>query len=156
MGMKELLEIHHSFSDLLMAENRSYEHVSSWSVYKHIEHVLLTNFSILSAIERGDSPAKIEKRTLIGYVVLLLGLIPRGRAKAPKEVEPVGKSKSELQEFNGELIGRLENMLKAPLAEPNKVIANHPYFGGLSKKQWIRFLCIHSRHHLKIIEEIAP
>jgi hypothetical protein len=155
MSIKELLEIHRSFFALLMAEDRTYEQASAWSVYKHIEHVLLTNSSILAAIERGESPAKIEKRTFIGYVVLFLGFIPRGRAKAPKEVEPLGKSKSELQEFNQELISRLENLLNAPLNEPNKVIANHPYFGGLSKKQWIRFLVIHSRHHLKIIQEFA-
>lgn len=154
MSIKELLEIHRSFSDLLMADDSTYEQVSAWSVYKHIEHVLLTNSSILFAIERGDSPSKIEKRTFIGYVVLFVGFIPRGRAKAPKEVEPLGKSKSELQEFNEELIGRLESLLNAPLNEPHNVIANHPYFGGLSKKQWIRFLCIHSRHHLKITEKL--
>jgi len=155
MSVKDLLRIHKQVSNLLSAEDKIVEQVSAWSVYKHVEHVLLTNSSILSAIERGDAPLKIEKRTFIGYVVLLLGYIPRGRAKAPKEVEPLGKSKSDLQEFNQELIGRLESLLNAPLNEPNKVIANHPYFGGLSKKQWIRFLVIHSRHHLKIIEKIA-
>jgi len=38
---------------------------------------------------------------------------------------------------------------------PNKVYFKHPYFGHLNKPKSIRFLAIHTRHHLKIMAKIV-
>lgn len=32
--------------------------------------------------------------------------------------------------------------------------SSHPYFGSFSTRQWIRFVRVHTDHHLRIIEDI--
>ena len=32
--------------------------------------------------------------------------------------------------------------------------APHPHFGGMTARQWTRFLGIHTHHHIKIIRDI--
>ena len=36
----------------------------------------------------------------------------------------------------------------------NKATFKHPYFGILTKRQSIRFIEVHTKHHLKIIRDI--
>ena len=33
-------------------------------------------------------------------------------------------------------------------------LAGHPMLGGFTSSQWMRFMEIHTKHHLKIIEDI--
>ena len=77
------------------------------------------------------------------------GYIPRKKAKAPKFTIPSG----------GEIIQNIENLIvdiKKNLPEVENLNANsfveHPLFGHLNLKQTIKFLSIHTHHHLKIIK----
>ncbi|BDS11125.1 hypothetical protein [Aureispira anguillae] len=86
-------------------------------------------------------------------LILTTGNIPRGRAKAPKIVQP---KEDEMTEDNlQELFAETKKNLAIALKTPPKAHFDHPYFGLLKRDKAFRFLAIHTRHHLKIIEDVA-
>jgi hypothetical protein len=95
---------------------------------------------------------KAVLNSILTWFVLLTGRIPRGRGKAPKVTLP------ERTGFKG-----LEEEIEAEKAELRALTVdairrfemNHPGFGRLNGRQWLRFLSIHRRHHLRIISDIA-
>jgi hypothetical protein len=77
--------------------------------------------------------------------------IPRGKAKAPKVVQP----KANLD--NEGLLNHLSltrNKIKTLETLSKDKYFNHPFFGDLKLGQSINFLEIHTKHHLNIIEDI--
>ena len=82
---------------------------------------------------------------------MFFGYIPRGKGKAPKQVAPK-------EEFTTEQLKPLLSTAKSNvdgLSTLDKIVNfNHPYFGVLNKKQTVKFLGIHTHHHLKIIKDI--
>ena len=92
------------------------------------------------------------KFNLSRIVVLTTKKIPRGRAKAPKVVQP----KDNID------IGFLQNHLsetQKKIKELDQLSKNnyfdHPFFGKIKLKQTIKFLEIHTKHHLDIINDIV-
>ena len=84
------------------------------------------------------------------YCFLINGF-PRGRAKAPKSVRPLDIIS--LDGLNKQLQEARENL--ATIDDlPSKTNITHHIFGSLNKKQTIRFLNIHTEHHLKIVRDI--
>lgn len=133
--------------------------VSQWSVKDHLEHLTIANKGITSWIERalegdpeldsGGSP------TLVGRIVLLVGAIPRGRAKAPERVVPKGTTAEELLADSYRLRERVE-ALGSSLSRLQAATAtrNHFAFGDLNAAQWLRFMVIHDHHHQKIVRDV--
>ena len=125
--------------------------ISSSNVAWHIDHSLkvinrVCNFLITS--EPSDYKWKFNKWRLI---IFLKGTIPRGKARAPKQVQPpenieIVSLKSQLKE-----VQELLNIIKKL---PSKSYFNHHIFGKLHLKKTIRFLEIHTNHHIKIINDI--
>ncbi len=77
--------------------------------------------------------------------------IPRGKARAPKRVLPPDViSKEDLINQLQEAHQHLE-MIK-PL--PKTSYFKHHMFGMLTKQQTLRFLEMHTKHHLKIVNDI--
>jgi hypothetical protein len=130
------------------------EKVSRWSVGLQIDHVL----KVLEAGERflaPEAPELPHRMNLVGHFTLALGWIPRGVGKSPRGVLPTEQNPAELA-------GRAAHLRKtycerplpeALLADPRPVFP-HPYFGGLNAVQGIRFLGIHTHHHMKIVADI--
>ena len=92
-----------------------------------------------------------SKFNLSRFFVFLSKTIPRGKAKAPKVVIPTNEITADsLQES-------LKNTYQAITylkdCEEHQYFM-HPFFGQLNKKQTIKFLAIHTEHHLKIIRDI--
>jgi hypothetical protein len=83
--------------------------------------------------------------------VFLLNYIPRGKANAPKVVLPSTDLNQQLLEDSIKHTFQALNYLKD--CQENQYFM-HPYFGALNKNQTIRFLSIHTHHHLKIIADI--
>ena len=84
-------------------------------------------------------------------MVFTTGKIPRGKIRAPKVVTPFDvataeelKSKIEIAKNN---ISKLNNL-------PKNSFFKHPFLSNLNLKQTEKFLAIHTKHHLKIIEDI--
>jgi hypothetical protein len=82
----------------------------------------------------------------------VLHKIPRGKARAPKVVQPEGYiSKESLQMHLDKVYQNIENWE----ALHENCYFFHPYFGNLNKKATEKFLALHTKHHLKIIEDIC-
>ena len=123
--------------------------VSGWSVSQHMDHILKAAQRILSLIGKNEQSAT-KKGNLFGKIILLIGIIPRGR-KSPKVVEGEQKSKEELIDSLN-CVSKLLNELKPEYLETSNF--DHHVFGGLNGRDWLRFMFIHNNHHIKIIRKI--
>ena len=134
------------------------EQVSKWSVGKQLEHLLLSDETILDRFDRltdgREGPAPGGK-TLVGRIILLTGFIPRGVGKAPGAVEPAGRDAADIEAGLRRLAERMAELSEnLPLLEEAGWRCRHPYFGALDVGEWMRFMDVHHRHHLKIVRDI--
>lgn len=127
--------------------------VSNSTVGWHIEHSLKTIDLIISACKKSELSTYQWKFKLNRFLILdVLQKIPRGKAKAPKVVQPEGDiSKESLQIHMEKIYQNLENWE----ALHENCYFFHPYFGNLNKKATEKFLALHTNHHLKIIKDIC-
>ncbi len=129
--------------------------VSAWNVRQQVDHSL----KVLDRISR-----TLEERKLVdgpgpsrqGHVVLLFGIIPRGRAKSPESVLPEERDAPQLSEATTAVRKRLAELEhdKAFLCEHRRFF-RHPFLGSFSPAQALRFLEVHTSHHLKIVNDIT-
>ena len=125
--------------------------VSERDVSWHVAHCLKVISKIMEAVQNSNPEEYRWKFNFNRSLVGTLGFIPRGKGKAPKSVLPsehisiailqdecyaVRKSIDELQHLDA------------------RCHFQHPYFGTLNLKQTKKFLAIHTKHHLKIIDDI--
>jgi hypothetical protein len=133
--------------------------ISGWSVAEHVEHLARAHsplFVKLAELTESDDPALAHGRvTLVGLWVLWTGRIPRGRGKAPERTRPTAGSLQQVRGLIGESSDAFER-LATRRAELERVRAriDHPYFGRLLPKHWLRFVELHHEHHLAIVREI--
>lgn len=125
--------------------------VSEAPVGWHLDHILLVINGIVGQLQKSN-PDEYKwqfnwKRTLIKTI----NTIPRGKGKAPKSVTPVEvtsieqlKNNLEIARINSELLNTFHP----------KSYFYHPYFGDLNLKTATWFLKLHTKHHLKIINDI--
>ena len=132
--------------------------VSNWTVGKQLEHLLLSDRTILDQFDRladgrqGPAPGG---KTLIGRIVLLTGFIPRGAGKAPGATTPAGRDAADLEAGLRRLAERFAALgEQLPVLEEAGWRSRHPYFGALDVAEWMRFMDVHHRHHLRIVRDI--
>ena len=127
------------------------EAVSQASVGWHLEHSLLALVKMVSATEHSNPADYKKKFNFKRFLVLLLGKIPRGRAKAPSAVKP-GET------ISAETIIPLLEKAKQKVELFEKLSSDkfftHPVFGDVKLKQARRVIAIHTAHHLAIINDI--
>ncbi len=138
--------------------------VSGWSVGQHVDHLAASDEVVLAGLRRilktaGDPEAEAGSGSgpnLLARVCLLTGWIPRGRGQAPKAVLPGESVDAErlaarldvLQDGLRSLEPELPRLAASSVREP------HPILGRLHPVEWLRFLQVHHRHHLKIVRDI--
>ncbi|WP_353147410.1 DUF1569 domain-containing protein [Flavobacterium sp.] len=125
--------------------------VSISTVGWQIDHCLLVINGIISQLEISNPTAFQPKWNFPKFMVFTTGKIPRGKAKAPKVVMPIQVATQ--NELKAKLEVAKNNVLKLDSFSENQFF-NHPFFKDLNVKQTKRFLMIHTKHHLKIIEDI--
>lgn len=132
--------------------------VSGWSSAQHLEHLAITGLLVLKGIDRlRSADGVIDGRgpNLNGWLVLTLGRIPRGRARARPEWSPergdVERARAGLETLAGRVVA-LEAELPA-LATARGTVP-HPLLGGFTAARWVRFLGIHQAHHLAIVDDV--
>jgi len=125
--------------------------VSKASVGWHLEHSLLIISGSLKGLTLTNPEDYKPKFSIKKFVFLNFGLIPRGKIKAPKQFIP-------LETATKENIEKLLNLAKERLENiknlPSKSYITHPFLGDLDKKTTLKFLKIHTNHHLKIVDDI--
>lgn len=125
--------------------------VSKASVGWHLEHLLLILNSSLKGLTMTDPKDYQPKFSLKKFVFLNFGLIPRGKIRAPKQFIPL---EVPTQESILKLMNLAKERLEATKNLPEKSFITHPFLGDFDKKTTLRFLWLHTNHHLKIINDI--
>ena len=125
--------------------------VSKVSVGWHIEHALLTVNAIIEALKNSNPASYKWTFSFSRILVFIMNDFPRGRAQAPTVVRPTIN-------FNQKTLVNHINLAKEKIKELDRLQPNnyfeHPYFGHLNVKPAIKFIRIHTKHHLDIINDI--
>lgn len=144
---KQLQQIQATIPHLTITNNT----ISKASVGWHLEHILTTINVIIQAVKKSDASTYKKTFSFPRLMVLTFKKIPRGKAKAPSSVLPQ----------NDITTNSLTNhvaLTQQKLAELNNLqlnnYFNHPYFGHINLKPTIKFLAIHTQHHLNIVNDI--
>lgn len=125
--------------------------ISEASVGWHIEHTLLATNRIILSMMRSDPAAYQWKFNKIRAMVFMMNKIPRGKGKAPQAAQPAGDIT--IEGLKAKFTSTLKNIAMLQNMEARKFF-DHPLFGHLNLKSTKKFLKIHTKHHLKIIEDI--
>lgn len=125
--------------------------VSKVSVGWQLDHCLKVINGVIKTM--ANSNPKDYKRNFNLSRMILFGLnfIPRGKAKSPKVVLP---PETILKQDLLKQLLKAKDLLEGieQLQDTNHF--KHLIFGTLSKKQTLRFLDLHTHHHLKIVRDI--
>ena len=149
--MKRISELLNQLESNIANSDTVNTDVSAASAAWHIEHCLLVLNGVIEAT-RNSSPADYKwKFNFTRLVVYTMNKFPRGKAKAPDRVRPVGVIDIERLRKSIEMVRPKIEILNT--LKPNNFFL-HPYFGKLNLKNTVKFLEIHTNHHLKIINDI--
>lgn len=125
--------------------------VSAVPVGWHIEHLLMSTSRIIKAISLSD-PAQYKWRfNKKRILIMAIQKIPRGKGKAPKTSLPDGEIS--IESLNANLLKTRQKVAELSGLHPKNYF-EHPYFGHLHLKAGQKFIRIHMRHHLNIINDI--
>jgi hypothetical protein len=149
--MKNLDAILPELANYIADYNQSNHAISEASVGWHIEHSLLVIKQVTATVAQSEPKLYKSKFNIKRFFVFLTKIIPRGKAQAPKVVIPVEEITFDSLQESLKNTHQAITYLKD--CEENQYFM-HPFFGQLNKKQTIKFLAIHTEHHLKIIRDI--
>lgn len=149
--MKNVLALATQLETLIPMADQRNESVSQASVGWHIAHALLVIDKTVESLAISQAADYKSKFSLWKMLVLLSGKIPRGRAKSPQKVMPE-KDISQLT-LKQQMAG-VKNQILRLNSLPAYTFFRHPIFGDLKLKTSKKFLRIHTRHHLAIINDI--
>ena len=127
------------------------EAVSGAAVGWHIQHSLMVINVIVRSLESSNEKDYKWKFNFLRTFILTAGKFPRGKVQSPKSVRP--KEAYSLNNLQADFL-TTEINLKKLHALPKNVFFTHPIFGDLNLKPAIRFLKLHTMHHLKIINDV--
>ncbi len=125
--------------------------ISKANVAWQLDHSLKVFNGVATVLEESDPKMYVNNFSLMGKILLRINFIPRGKAKVPKYLtSPETISKESL-------LAQL-TVAKAHILATEKLDKNaffkHPLFGNVNKTRALRFLKVHTHHHLKIIKQI--
>ncbi len=127
------------------------QQISQGKIGWHIEHSLLVISGITKVLAMSNPSEYKSKFNVAKFVVMTFNFIPRGRGKAPQTTQP----KSEVTPENLSVhIAKTREKIKELDTMNGDLFFKHPMFGDLKLKEAVRFLEIHTKHHLKIINDI--
>lgn len=132
--------------------------INGWSyseVYAHIFDASLLSLIALSNSATGKGEDKPTH--FMAKVILLLGSLPPAKKyKVPKKLlDRVKKiSKAEAMDFILEFEKALADNYPLVANASDRCKTKHPRLGYLNAKQWLRFIEIHLKHHLKQLGRI--
>ncbi len=129
----------------------SNENVSKASVGWHLEHSLLVINGITSTLSKSEPELYKWKFNFKRMFVWTTGKIPRGKGTAPSTVQP--KEEITLEGLKSQLEKTRTRLVQLEALSEDKFF-EHPYFGQIKKKDTVKFLGIHTKHHLTIVADM--
>jgi hypothetical protein len=132
--------------------------LGGWSASEVYDHIFDASLLSLKALNECLEGRGANRSTpFVSKMILFFGAFPPGiRFKTPKILEGRVKviTKEEAADLIRQFSGELEAMrLKIGRSNP-KVKSKHPRLGYLNADQWLRFIGIHLRHHLKQLKRV--
>lgn len=131
-----------------------------WSPAEEVTHVAMVYDALVRELEegtamrrKGNAVQRVLFRLIAKPYVLGRGRIPRA-VRAPSEVRPVTVRGTRV-EVMGQLrdaILAFEATLSRASRERPRATVTHPFFGELTLAEAARFVAIHTRHHLQLME----
>jgi len=150
--MNKLQEIIHQLENQIPNFEKTNVAVSQSTVGWQIDHSLLVINGVVEQLKNSNPENYKWKFKWIRTYIKIINKIPRGKVRVPKSVKPIDVANIT------DLTSKLE-LAKNNIAEMEKLSAKsyftHPFFGDLNLKASIWFLKLHTKHHLKIIEDIV-
>ena len=126
--------------------------VSKAGTYWHIDHSLNVIKAIIQALEESDPKNYKPKFSILKWVIMTFKTMPRGKGKAPKQT--FGANQVTKQNLLQKHASTVADVAKITSIAEDKIF-KHPLFGWMKKKDTIKFITIHTHHHIKIIRDIA-
>lgn len=125
--------------------------VSAVPVAWHLDHMLKLVIAINGALQYSD-PAQYHYRFKpVRSVVFTMGRFPRGVAESPASVRP---PETILTKDIYAQLATARALLSSFADMDKKQSFNHPIFGLLNRRRTVKFINIHTRHHLRIVRDI--
>ncbi|PRY49130.1 DinB family protein [Arcticibacter pallidicorallinus] len=130
-----------------------------WSYSEVFCHVIQVNVRSMLAAERCIY-AKFGHRTsgpnLIARLILYMGKFPPLKIKAHAKVVSIVKPVTKEEARNDMLVfcNKLQDLLPKLMKVPAHQRTRHARLGMLNCEEWLKFIDIHTRHHLKQLERI--
>ena len=125
--------------------------ISKGNVGWHLDHSLKVINSVFEAITTSSSLDYKKEFNGLRLFIFTVGFFPRGKAKSPKRVLPPEVILKE--DIENQLEKAIRNFETIDSLDKNQFFT-HPLFQQLNKKQTIKFLRLHTNHHLKIVKDI--
>lgn len=125
--------------------------ISKGSVGWHFDHSLKVINSIFKALNKSNPKEYKKEINLVRFFVFLIGFFPRGKVKSPKRVLPPEIITKE--EIERQLNLAIKSFSLIDDLEENQYF-EHPIFKHLNKKKALKFLKLHTNHHLKIVKDV--
>lgn len=149
--MKNLAELLKDLENKIAHQNAFNEKVSKSNVAWHIDHSLKVILAVSEALKKSNPTEYQWKFNLKRQLVYTTRYIPRGVGKAPKSVQS-------FDEITQESIEQQLKKVEIALEELQQLDKNshfqHPYFGSINLKPTLKFLKLHTQHHIKIMNDI--
>ncbi|MGB5981713.1 MAG: hypothetical protein WBG46_06180 [Nonlabens sp.] len=134
------------------SDDRKDPNVSKSGTYWHSDHALNVINEVTRFLEQSNPSDYKPKFSFLKFVIMTFGYMPRGKARAPKQT--VRNDEITQESLNRTYQKALESIEKLKLLPDNKAF-RHPMFGWMQKKDTIKFLKIHTHHHIKILNDIG-
>lgn len=125
--------------------------ISKSSVGWHIEHALLVINATIDGLKKSDPNNYKWKFNFSKIFVFTTNKIPRGRAQSPRSLLP--KNNPSVEALKNHFDSTNRRLADLQVLNPHNYI-EHPFFGKLKLKYTIRFLELHTKHHIDIINDI--
>ncbi|WP_298238658.1 DUF1569 domain-containing protein [uncultured Algibacter sp.] len=116
-----------------------------------LDHSLKAINGISTILAKTDPKEYKKDFNFKRMVLFTLSFIPRGLGKAPKTVIPPDNITTE--DLQAQLHSA-KNHIDSLNQVHEKAYFNHHIFGTLNKAKTLRFLEVHTKHHLKIVNDI--
>lgn len=148
--MEKLNKLLNDLGSKIEYRNEQNSIISKSDIAWHLDHSLKVINVIIETLKNSNPEDYKSSFNFNKTLVYTLGFIPRGKGKA-KSVRSY--EKISLENIK-EQLDQSKKMVVLLEQLQDKNHFKHPYFGNLNLKETIRFLEIHTKHHLKIIDSI--
>ena len=133
-----------------------------WSIAEILEHLTLAFRNNATTLEKALASGEVRGRrprpaAALGRILVVdIGYFPR--ATAPERTTPTGSIPAE--QSMAAILDALTTLDAALTRAASRfgetvLVANHPYFEGLTVPQWRKFHWRHTAHHMKQVRRIA-